>query len=214
MTEVSMLEAALFLSGKPVALTSLAEMLGLQDVKKVEEGLNELVRQYSSRESGLEVVRLGDKFKIQIKKEYSEKLKLQGFGTVATDLSKAELKTLAFIVYKQPVKQSTIVRNRGSGAYEHVHKLRDLNFVKAARERNTFILSPGPAFQDYFGEDAITLKKKVLPNPLQPPAPPLQPELVQAPQASLTSVGKILEEELEEVAVEEKSSAPEGGATQ
>lgn len=159
MTEKALVEAALFLSGKALSKERLVEILGPESADNIDALVNELSEEYKARNSGIEVLNLGGKYKIHVKSEYASKIQDSG---QATDLSKSELKTLAYVVFKQPVRQSQIVQYRGSGAYDHIKHLMELKFLYGERERNTLVLNAGPSFTEYFGTDAVTLQRKVL----------------------------------------------------
>lgn len=159
MTEKALVEAALFLSGKALSKERLIEILGPDSSERIDALVNELSEEYKARNSGIEVLNLGGKYKIHVKSEYASKIQDSG---QATDLSKSELKTLAYVVFKQPVRQSQIVQYRGSGAYDHIKHLIELKFLGGERERNTLVLNAGPSFQEYFGTDAVTLQRKIL----------------------------------------------------
>ena len=159
MIEKEVIEAALFLAAKPLTLQQLAEIVETGALGDVEEAVKELQKDYANRESSLEIMNMGPGYKIHVKPQYLAKV-----STLAatTDLGKAELRTLAFIVFNQPVKQSDVVKTRGSNAYGHIKRLRELSFVRAKKERNTFILKTGKAFRQYFGEDPDAIKEKLL----------------------------------------------------
>lgn len=155
----AIIEAALFLSPKPLGLNKLAELVGTGAILEVKQSIERLQNKYSE-DSGIEIVDLGNyKYKMRVKPQYADKV--DKFA-VTTDLSSAELKTLALIAYKQPIKQSEVVASRGPDAYKHIKVLIDQNFVVAKKERNTLVLSTGPGFRRYFGTDAVVLKRKVL----------------------------------------------------
>ncbi|MBN1160212.1 MAG: SMC-Scp complex subunit ScpB [Candidatus Diapherotrites archaeon] len=159
MIEKQVVEAALFLAAKPLSVQQLAEILETGAMADVETAVKELQKDYSTRDSSLEILNMGKGYKIHVKPQYLSKV-----STLAatTDLGKGDLRTLAFIVFNQPVKQSEVVKTRGSNAYSHIKKLREMSFVRAKKERNTYILETGKAFRKYFGEDPSTIKERLL----------------------------------------------------
>jgi len=68
----------------------------------------------------------------------------------SSEFSKAEQETLAIIAYKQPIKQSVIIKIRGNKAYDHIHKFRQIGLIKAKKEGHTNILTLSDEFYDYF----------------------------------------------------------------
>ncbi|MBR9707059.1 MAG: SMC-Scp complex subunit ScpB [Candidatus Diapherotrites archaeon] len=151
-------EAAFFLSTKPLSLEKVAELAGTGSLEEVKEAVERLQQDYLERDGGLEIVEMGENaFRIKVRSKYLEQV---GGLTSTLDLSTAELRTLAFIAYKQPIKQSDVVRVRGGSVYRHIKKLRKLGFIRAKKERNTLILKQGPSFKQYFGNDAVSIKRK------------------------------------------------------
>jgi chromosome segregation and condensation protein ScpB len=71
-------------------------------------------------------------------------------ATGIADISKAEQETLAIVAYKQPIKQSVIIKIRGNKAYEHLDKFEKLNLIKRKKDGHTNILTLSDEFYDYF----------------------------------------------------------------
>jgi len=71
-------------------------------------------------------------------------------ATGTAEFSKAEQETLAIIAYKQPIKQSVIIKIRGNKAYDHIKKLTDLELIKRKKAGHTHELSLSEDFYDYF----------------------------------------------------------------
>ncbi|OYT36589.1 hypothetical protein B6U91_00895, partial [Candidatus Pacearchaeota archaeon ex4484_71] len=62
--------------------------------------------------------------------------------------------------YKQPLKQSILVKIRGNKAYDHVKKFADLNLIKKKKEGHTNILTLSDEFYDYFNVSEPTREGK------------------------------------------------------
>jgi len=71
-------------------------------------------------------------------------------ATGDAEFTKAEQETLAVIAYKQPVKQSVIIKIRGNKAYDHIKKFRDIGLVQAKKVGHTNELSLSDEFFEYF----------------------------------------------------------------
>ncbi len=141
------LEAALFMSPDPLGIDKLSNLIGmgLSDTLAI---LNELIQEYQER-PGVEIVRIeGGKYKMQVRAEYLPYVK-----DLATtlEMSKAVLRTLALIAFRQPIKQSDVVKIRGNKAYDHIKELMDKGFVKSRKHRNTLLLETTRKFEEYFG---------------------------------------------------------------
>lgn len=144
---IKKVEAALFISGKWL---SLQELIMLTDLNPIllRELMDKLVKKYSAEEKAMEILTKQDKWKMDVKSNYTNMI--NKFATGSSEFSKAEQETLAVIAYKQPIKQSIIVKIRGNKAYEHIRKFIDLGLVKGKRLGHTKLLNLSEEFHDYF----------------------------------------------------------------
>lgn len=143
-------EAALFMSSEPLTIDQLGKVMGTDSLGKTLRELDALVVDINERDSSLEVVKTTDgRYRMQVRHPYISKVK---HLAISTDLPKSVLRTLAIIAFKQPIKQSIVVKMRGNKSYEHIARLEEEGFVKKTREGNTFILESTKKFIDYFGE--------------------------------------------------------------
>ncbi len=144
----ALIEAALFMSPNPLGIDKIAKISEL-DLPSTVKLLDELMGDFNSENRGIEIVRLeGGKYRMQVKDGYLDKVK--DFA-VDIEMSKALLRTLAVIAFKQPITQSVVVKVRGNKAYEHIKELVDRGFVKTRKFRNTLLLETTKKFDEYFG---------------------------------------------------------------
>lgn len=140
------IEAALFISGRwlsmsdLVTLTDLSPILIRQLMEKLKETYNE--------NRAVEIVQKDGAWKMDVKPEYVGMI--NKLATGSAEFTKSEQETLAVIAYKQPVRQSVIIKIRGNKAYEHVKNFVSLGLVKAKRAGHTLELSLSEDFYDYF----------------------------------------------------------------
>ena len=80
-------------------------------------------------------------------------------ATGSSEFSKSEQETLAIIAYKQPIKQSVLVRIRSNKAYDHIKKFFDQGLIKKKRTGRTYEISLSDDFYDYFNIAESELKK-------------------------------------------------------
>lgn len=106
------MEAILFASGEPVALSRLAEVLGL-DEPTAEKLANDYAQEVNTRIGGLKVVRLGDQYQICTKADYAEYIRKTLEIRRNTPLSQAAMEVLAIVAYNQPVTRAFIEQVRG-----------------------------------------------------------------------------------------------------
>jgi len=147
--ELQKIEAVLFIAGK---FLSLQEIVGLTDLNPIliRELIEELQEKYEESNSAIEIVRKGDLdfWKMDVKKDYV--YIVNKLATGKSEFTKAEQETLALISYKQPVKQSLIVKIRGNKAYEHIKKFSEMGLVRKKKLGRTWELNVSDSFYDYF----------------------------------------------------------------
>ncbi|WP_010478035.1 SMC-Scp complex subunit ScpB [Thermococcus zilligii] len=156
----ALVEAALFVSGRPLSLNELSKALGIKSLDYLEKLIELIAAEYAERKSAIEVVRvLGDKFVMQVKQEYSQKVI---HLMPKPDLRTGELKTLALIAYLQPIEQSKIIKLRGSQAYEHIKKLMEMGLIYAEPHEKTKLLGTTQKFAELYGfpeNDPMVIKE-------------------------------------------------------
>jgi len=105
-------QAILFASGVPVPLETISRALE-QKPKQTQLILEELIREYSSEEYGIKIVRLEDSYQMCSKKEYGEYIRRVMDIKRNAPLSQAAMEVLAVIAYNQPVTKAFIEQVRG-----------------------------------------------------------------------------------------------------
>lgn len=106
------IEAILFACGTPAELTKIAQALEIKE-EKAEELLKSLMDDYSSRKSGIKIVRLGKSYQMCTEKEYAEIIRTVLALRRNSPLSQAALEVLAIIAYNQPVTKAFVEQIRG-----------------------------------------------------------------------------------------------------
>jgi segregation and condensation protein B len=184
MTEQGVVEAALFSAGKPLAAEEIAQTTGLPP-DTVRASLQALDTAYDERGSSIEVVRIGEKWTMQIRAEYGEK----AHAFIPPELAKDLLKTSALIAYHQPIRQSDLVRMVGSKAYEHVKTLADHGLINSKPVGQTLELRTSASFPEFFGLPAndreemrrLLAERTGTPPPKPAPQIPAEPASEPAP---------------------------------
>ncbi len=153
----AIIEAALFLSSEPVSLGELLDLTGLNR-DQIERVLEDLSKDLDENDRGLELYESQGAYRLKVKREILDRVK---HLAPHQDMSRGVLRTLSVIAYNSPVLQKEVVDIRGNGAYDHIDKLRERNFVKSEQEGRTKLLSVTQAFLDYFELDSLEdLRKK------------------------------------------------------
>jgi segregation and condensation protein B len=138
-------EAALFISGRYL---SLQELVALTDVNPLllKKILEDLADKYKS--AGISIVQQDNLWKMDVSEEYT--WMVNKLATGSSEFSKAEQETLAIIAYKQPMKQSVLVKIRGNKSYDHIKKFVEMGLVHKKKLGHTAELTVSPSFYEYF----------------------------------------------------------------
>ncbi len=154
--ELKVLEAVFFVSGR---FLNMQELVSLSDLNPIiiRDLIERLKDKYNGDDSAIEIVSKGqggkqggenEMWKMDVRQEYSGII--NKLATGSAEFSKAEQETLAIIAYKQPIKQSVMIKIRGNKAYDHIKKFSDLNLIKKKKMGHTNELSLSDDFYDYF----------------------------------------------------------------
>lgn len=152
------IETILFTTGRFVGIDELSRMVGMGSIGHVKELLLELKGDYEKRGCALELVEQGEKWKLNVKKNY---LYLTESLLTNAELDRPTQETLAVIAYKNPAMQSEIVKIRGNTAYDHIKLLKELDFITLEPSGRTMILKLTSKFFDYFDVVEDQLKSKM-----------------------------------------------------
>ena len=145
--DLKKLEAVFFVSGRFLSMQKLISLTDLNPII-IQELIENLKEKYDKSDSAIEIVEKNGLWKMDEKQEYSEII--NKLATGSSEFSKAEQETLAIIAYKQPMKQSVVVKIRGNKAYEHIKKFFDLKLIRKKKIGHTHELSLSDDFYDYF----------------------------------------------------------------
>ncbi len=167
--DMNKIEAALFVSAR---FLSVKEIISLTDLNPIiiRELIEKIKEKYDKNDSAIEVVKRNEMWKMDVKQDYS--FIANRLATGSSEFTKAEQETLALIAYKQPIKQSVIIKIRGNKAYEHIAKFKELGLIKTKRMGHTAELSLSDDFYDYFssidkGDVIAPIGEEVKDEPLE-----------------------------------------------
>jgi segregation and condensation protein B len=159
--DLATLEAALYVSGRPLDLKTLGYIVKTRSKKKVQRLARMLADEYKKRDTALEVLELADqRFVLQLKSDYSSRVRRLAVRPLLTD---GPLRTLAYIAYRQPVLQKQVIDARGTHAYNHVRQLVDIGLIEREKKGRNKALRVTEYFADYFGlsHDSRTMKRQL-----------------------------------------------------
>jgi segregation and condensation protein B len=146
LSEIRIIEAALFSTGAPIGIEELKESTDLTE-KVIKEALKLLIAEYNERETALEVAKVGDKYAMQLRPQYANHV--TKFAEMEIPLK--VLKTAALIAYHQPVRQRDLFDMVGSKVYDHVKILHELGLVRKREAGRTKMITTTERFSEYFG---------------------------------------------------------------
>jgi segregation and condensation protein B len=144
---IRLVEAILFISGRFLSIQEIMDLSYLNSLV-IKDCLDKLKEKHNKDDSSLEIIERDNLWKMDVRSEYHYLINKLAGGS--QEFTKAEQGTLAIIAYKQPIKQSVIIKIRGNKAYDHVHKFVKLGLLKAKKEGHTNILTLSDEFYDYF----------------------------------------------------------------
>jgi len=158
---LALVEAALYVAGRPLDLNALCSVLGTRSKKKAKKFVNTLMQEYSARNTALEILELKDeRYVLQLKADFTPLVKKFVHRPL---LSSGPLKTLSYIAFRQPISQKRVVGVRGQHAYGHIKLLKDMGLIVAERSGRSMTLRTTDYFADYFGltQDTAIMKKEL-----------------------------------------------------
>ncbi len=156
-----LLEAALYVAGRPLDLNELCSVITTRSKKKTENFMEELKADYASRNTSMEILRLKDeRYVMQVKAEFTPLVKKLVNRPL---LSSGPLKTLSYIAYRQPITSKRVIEVRGQHAYGHIKMLKDMGLVSPERNGRSIVLKTTDYFSDYFGltQDTSSMKREL-----------------------------------------------------
>jgi len=143
--DVRKVEAALFIAGKFMSIQEIVALTNVNPIllKKILEDLSE-----KYKESGIDVINKNNLWKMDVSSDYVWMVNRLAGGN--SEFTKAQQETLALIAYKQPMKQSIVVKIRGNKAYDHIRGFVERGLINKKKMGHTAELTLNESFFDYF----------------------------------------------------------------
>jgi segregation and condensation protein B len=159
--QLALMESALYVSGRPLELKTLASVVGTRSKKKIRKLAKRLVEQYSNRETAIEILEVeGERFVMQLKPDYTKKVRKLATRPL---LSAGPLKTLSYIAFRQPVFQTQVVDVRGHHSYGHLKQLEEMDLIIREGTGKKRTIKTTQFFADFFGlsQDLRAMKRQL-----------------------------------------------------
>jgi len=133
---VALVEALIFVADEPLTVKLLAEVLE-EDRESVQASVEELAKEYESRESGLQIREIAGGWQIATRTDFHDEIRKFLKTRPSAKLSLASLETLAVIAYKQPVTVPEILDIRGVQSASAIKTLLDKRLIVAKGRKET-----------------------------------------------------------------------------
>ena len=133
---VALVEALIFVADEPIGIRTLADVLE-EEKESIQAAIEELTREYESRESGLQVREIAGGWQLATRTELHEEVRKFLKTRPSAKLSLASLETLAVIAYKQPVTVPEILEIRGVQSASAIKTLLDKRLIVAKGRKET-----------------------------------------------------------------------------
>jgi segregation and condensation protein B len=159
--ELALVEAALYVAGRPLDLSELCSVLKTRSKTKAKKLVTMLMQEYAKRSTALEILELKDeRYVLQLKAEFTPYVRKLVKRPL---LSTGPLKTLSYIALRQPISQKRVVEVRGHHAYGHIKLLKEMGLIVLERKGRSSILRTTDYFADYFGlsHDISVMKREL-----------------------------------------------------
>lgn len=155
----SVLEVLLFLSGEPITLSSIKEVLELPEYE-IKRLMDELMALYKERNEGLLIVEIANGYQLVTNPEYAEWVRKFKGVHMSSRLSMPALETLAIIAYKQPIIRAEIEQLRGVNSDSAIRTLLEKRLIKVMGRKEApgrpFLYGTTKEFLHYFGLKDLT----------------------------------------------------------
>lgn len=154
-----LIEAALFMASRPLGIREISKITGIASLGEIERMLGEIRDDYEKAGKAIEIVSEPEGWSMQVKSEFLPKV---AHLTRYSDLADGHKRTLALVVYKEPVKQSEIIKIQGNKAYSYIKSLQKKGLINSEKIGRTKLIRLTQEFERYFGEDKDRIREKVM----------------------------------------------------
>lgn len=143
------IEAALFMSSKPLAAAELGKLIGVAAPGFVMGKLDSLKERYEKSESAIEIAMEDGKYHMRLRPQYVQFVKEFAKDS---EISRHALRTLAYVSKNEGMKKSDLCKRLGSSIYSDVAELASKGFLTQKKSGRSTQLYTTPKFKEYFGQ--------------------------------------------------------------
>ncbi|MGO9377497.1 MAG: SMC-Scp complex subunit ScpB [Dissulfurispiraceae bacterium] len=155
----AILEALLFASGEPIAISTISKATSLneQDIREI---MRQLTADYRNRNAGIVIAEIADGYEMVTDPELAAWIRRMKNIHISNKLSQPSLETLSIIAYKQPITKLEIDQLRGVNSDAAVKSLLDKRLIKIIGKKEApgrpFLYGTTNEFLQYFGLKNLT----------------------------------------------------------
>ena len=143
------IEAALFMSSRPLGLQEMGKLIGVAAPGFVSQKVRAIQDAYNNANSAIEIAEEDGKFYMRVRQQYVPFVK--SFAQAA-EISAHALRTLGYIAKNDGVTKRVLFMKLGSTIYSDVAELVEKGFVTTKRAGRTKTVSTTAKFKAYFGQ--------------------------------------------------------------
>ncbi len=155
----SILEALLFLSGEPITLSAIKDVVNIPEAE-IKRLMDELTMQYRERNGGVFIAEIANGYQMVTNPRYSDWVVKFRSTQFSTRLSMPALETLSMIAYKQPIIKAEIEQLRGVNSDSAIKTLTEKRLIKVIGRKEApgrpFLYGTTREFLQYFGLKDLT----------------------------------------------------------
>ncbi|MHB1493582.1 MAG: SMC-Scp complex subunit ScpB [Thermoplasmataceae archaeon] len=156
MSITARIEALLYASENPLSIVEISSVLN-EDHDVVRKEITKLGKRLNEDASGLFIARIGNKYKLTIKKEYQDIV-----GPVsASELNRTDLKVAGLIAARDRTIKGDLRRSFGDKYLNSVKTLKEKGLISARKERNTELYTVTTKFYKYFNVSKEDFSKQI-----------------------------------------------------
>ncbi len=148
---MGLLEAILFVNGKPVNYDLLSESLDMSK-KDLQAMIDEMNEDFAASNRGITIIKVAGGFQLVSNPAYVEELSELFTKRNENQLSKSAMETLAVIAYKQPVTKEAVDEIRGVSSTRSINLLIGLKLVAISGSTDDIVKSPLYSTTSHFME--------------------------------------------------------------
>lgn len=122
-------EALLFVSGEPVSIPVISEVLSVPE-DKLEKLMREMIDTFNFQRRGIKLIRLENSYQLVTRSEYFDYVVKMVTSGQRKVLSPAVLEVLSVVAYNQPITKAAIEHVRGVDSSYSISKLLERNLIE------------------------------------------------------------------------------------